>query len=1025
MTCDSCAEELPSAARYCPHCGTPCGPRRELAYVDERKVVSIVFCDVVGSTGLSERLDPEALRSVVLRYFASMTACIEAHGGRVEKFIGDAVMAVFGVPTAREDDARRAVAAALDMITGLADLNVAIQEGLGIRLDVRIGVDTGEVVTTGDANARLALVSGDVVNTAARLEQAARPGEILIGPETRRVAGSVEVEDAGWLALHGKAEPVHAYRLLGLPDGEAEFARHFDTPFIGRQPELAALDRALEQIGGTGARIIWVLGEAGIGKTRLIQEWADRARRLPGPVWGLGRCRSYGDDGSLAPLSSALRQVLAAIEREPAPEALALLEAGLLRDGTPSPSVEDTCAALIDVLTAACSSAPVLLLLDDFHWGSPILTEVLERTLAGLAAQPIILLRATRPCAQERTITDGPACITIELSGLCADECALLAEQYADVSAHEARGATAVVNASDMADVFHRTGGNPLFLEQVLAMMAEGRRADELPITVQALLGARIDALEPSERAVLSTAAVIGRDFRDDVLTELSKQTTVWPALQKLIRLGFVTPENGRCAQYRFSSGLVHEVAYHGTTKRVRAERHERVADALARRGATEAVVGTHLAAAYGYHGDLGLTGPLTEHLRGRAVRLLASAGAQAMARTDLAWAAELLGRANALAHRGEPTWFRIAWRLAEIHLVNGRLEEGRALLQEAASSADPGVAAHARLSLSALDPGTARGLAADTAAEVLPLFEAAGDDLGIARACLRLAQRSQWNGDHGGAQGLLSRALDHATAAHAEPERAAGLGAIGLSLWLGPASVRAALERCRELLALYGGDRRVVRVALYCPLAVLLAAHDEPAAARRCLDEAERLSTGLGYAEAAIFLPVFRAEVESLADRPDRAAALLLRAERECRALGATGMIPGLNRELGRVLLAAGDRVGAAQRIARSDAAESLPRADSADLYGTLARLSIAMPEDAWALADRAVEHANRTDSPVIRATAALDRARTALELGLRDEAAAAVLAALQYFTAKGHLPGIRWATDLGRRCAADGVVR
>jgi class 3 adenylate cyclase/RecA/RadA recombinase len=1026
MTCDSCAEELPRAARFCPGCGARCGQRSEVVYVDERKVVSVVFCDVVGSTELSEQLDPEALRAVVLRYFASMTACIEAHGGRVEKFIGDAVMAVFGVPVVREDDARRALAAALDMLAALADLNAEIREGLGIRLDVRIGVDTGEVVTTGDATARLALVSGEVVNTAARLEQAAGPGEILIGPEARRAAGAVEVTDAGWLALHGKAERVHAYRLRGLPDDEAEFERRSaETPFVGRQSELAALDRVLGQIGETGARIVRVLGEAGIGKTRLIQEWAERAGRSPGLMWGRGRCRPYGNDGSLAPLSSALRQVLAALDREPAPGALALLEAGLLRDGTPSPSTQDTCAALVDVLTTACSTAPVVLLLDDFHWAGPILTDVLERTLAGLAVQPIIVFCLTRPTAQVWACWDGPASTTIELSGLCADECARLAEELADVSAHEARAPAAMTHASDTTDVFHRTGGNPLFLEQLLAMMAEGRRADELPITVQALLGARIDALDPADRAVLSTAAVIGRDFHENMLRELSEQTTARAALQKLVQFGFIAPEKGRCAQYRFRSGLVHDVAYHGTTKRMRAERHERIADALASRGATDAVVGTHLATAYGYHGELGLTGPSTERLRQRSVRLLATAGAQAMARTDLAWAAELLERAETLARRGEPTWFLIAWRLAEIHLVNGRLAEGRSLLQEAAASEDPGIAAHARLSLSALDPGTARGVAADTAADVLPLFEAAGDDLGIARACLRLAQRSQWNGDHGQAEALLVRALKHATAANAEPERAAGLGAIGLSLWLGPTPVSEALERCRALLAQHGGDRRVVQIALYCPLALLLAAQDEPAAARMRLDEAERLSAGLGYAEAAVFLPVFRAEVENLADRPDRAAALLLRAERECRALGATGMIPGLNRELGRVLLAAGDPVGAAQRIAHSDSAELLPRADSADLYGILARLSLAVPEDARALADRAVEQAEQTDSPVIRATAALDRARTALALGLHEEAAAGALAALRGFTAKGHRPGMRWASDLARRCSADGAVR
>ncbi|WP_224284485.1 adenylate/guanylate cyclase domain-containing protein, partial [Streptomyces sp. LS1784] len=280
MPCPLCAQLVGTNDQFCPSCGAPRSAALDLA-AEERKLVTVVFCDLVDSTALSGALDPETLREVILRYFERMHRRIEAHGGTLEKFIGDAVMAVFGVPVIREDDAHRALAAALAMLEDLEDLNTELDATLGVRLDVRIGVNTGQVVAGSDASARQALISGETVNIAARLQTQAAPGQVLIGPQTLRAAGpAAQVDEVGPLHLKGKAEPVTAYRLLGLDEDDPELLRRFDVPLVGRERELAQLDAALARVaGGQGAELLLVAGEAGIGKTRLVREWRERVGR--------------------------------------------------------------------------------------------------------------------------------------------------------------------------------------------------------------------------------------------------------------------------------------------------------------------------------------------------------------------------------------------------------------------------------------------------------------------------------------------------------------------------------------------------------------------------------------------------------------------------------------------------------------------------------------------------------------------------------------------------------------------------
>ncbi|MFD4274846.1 adenylate/guanylate cyclase domain-containing protein [Streptomyces cyaneofuscatus] len=1034
MTCPSCRQELPSTARFCSSCGTPCaGPAAAPAPApvappaeDERKPVTVLFCDLVGSTALSGVLDPETLRAVTLRYFEAMSAQIVARGGTPEKFIGDAVMAVFGVPVVREDDARRALAAALGMRRALDALNEELYASLGIRLTTRVGVNTGQVVAGSDATARQALVSGEVVNIAARLEQNAGPGEILIGPQTLLAAGpTVTAEPTGPLQLKGKRDSVEAYRLLALGADDPELLRRFDAPFVGRTAELDALGRSLDEtVREDRPGLLRVTGEAGIGKTRLVREWLTRRSGAGAFAYGAGRCRTYGDHGTLAPLADAVRSLLPHVQApgdEATDDAMALLSGGLLRDGTPNAPFEDMCAALTVVLKRTARDRPVVLVFDDWHAAAPLLARTVDRLTGDAGPARVLVICAGRPEEAPGTGAADGRRGHLQLTGLPREEAARLAAGLARLDGRPAP-------ADDR--LLARAEGNPLYLEQLLvddgtatASTSEG----ELPPTLQALLGARIGALARAERGVVDLAAVIGREFAaaELVRLELSVRTAEQPgavtgrgpgdrrrvdeALAALALRRLVEPAPsgaGEPSAYRFSSGLVHEVAYASLSKRAKAERHVWAAELPSVLRTGDGAVGGHLERAYRYRTELGLLDDRARLLRDRAAAALGRAGAQAAARSDLHWAHGLLERAVEL----RPDAAGALLGLGEVRVALGRVEQGAELLRHVRDLTHaPVEAAHARLALAVLDPAARPGPAA-TARAVLPVFEAAGDAAGRARAHLRLAQQLQQSGRHEEAERDHARALEHAVAAGAEPERAGALGAIGISLWRGPVPVPDAVERCRALLAAHGSGRPTVRVTLNCPLAVLYGLQDRAGDAYACLAEAERLAGKLGFAEAKVFLPVFRATVEALLGRGAEALALLARADAAARRMGAAGMRTAVALDAARLELDAGHRNRAAGWLASIGDASELSRADAVDLEGLRARLAArTRPDEALHHAERAVRASLLTDSPLVQAAAELDRARTLAALDRTAAAEAAARSAGAHFAGKGHLPGTR----------------
>ncbi|MFI5619445.1 adenylate/guanylate cyclase domain-containing protein [Streptomyces sp. NPDC051567] len=1066
MTCQSCAAPLPGGARFCARCGTPVADRAPVA--EERRVVTVLFCDLVGSTELSGTLDVEVLRSVLLRYYALMESRIEAHGGVVEKFIGDAVMAVFGLTVTREDDARRALETALDLLDALGGLNVQLEQDHRVRLGARIGVHTGEVVTTADPARRQALVSGEVVNIAARLEQAAGPGEVLLSAQTWRACGpGLTVAGAGPLPLKGVAGPIEAARLLGL--SEAERAPRSDVPFVGRERYLSELDLAWRRVAEErDVHVLTLLGEAGIGKTRLVDQWLRRSAPDPGRV-GAGRCRAAGTGGSLhalaecvAPLAEETERHAVAADGPATAAALALLRTGLLFDGTPAPSEDATCAAVAHVLTARTGEQPVLLVLDDLHWADRPFLELLDRLVEDLRRLPVLVLCLARPELMDADPAWGSGranSTTVTLTGLAPEDSAVLAAHLVDLALHDPAATGRIVAQAD---------GNPLYLEQLAAMVEEAGGAEGLPPTLHALLAARIDRLDETARTALRHAAVVGREFDVEDLDALAGPYGLPGAyvpaggtapvtagtgtgrggtgaavgvgaavLRTLTRRGLVEPMRrpfGASAAYCFVNGVTQRVAYEGLTKSRRGELHEQYAEYLLRSGCSDAVAGTHLEQAYRYRSAVGRRTELNLVLRHRALRLLARAGAGALGRVDLPWALTLFQRADGLAEPGDPGRPEVLQGLGEVLLALGRSTEARETLLRAVAEADAvgesaggaeacaaaGTAAHARLHLAAYAHDEA---ALERAAlDGLETFRACGDELGLARSRLLLAGSCQRRGQHGRALEALGHALTHSLASAADRELANTLGAIGLSLWHGPEPAPSAAARCEALLTAHGTDRLPVQVTLGFPLTVLYAVQGRSDRAAACLAAGQRAMAALAYGEGAVFGPLLHGTLTALADRPEQARPALREALASARALRAGGLVRTTALELARAHLAAGQWRRAAELVEELVVPDGQPVV-RANRYGVQARIRAlgGSHAEALLLAREAVLLAHRTDSPADQATACLDLAYTRAALGRPRQARSAILAARRRFTAKEHLVGVartrRLMAELGLR--------
>ena len=604
LVCASCGHENSDAARFCEACAVPLGARSG----ERRKVVTVLFCDVVGSTALGESTDPEALRALLARYFERMKGIVEEHGGSVEKFIGDAVMAVFGVPVVHEDDALRACRAALVMREAFP--------GLGI--EGRIGVSTGEVVT----GTQERLATGDALNVAARLQQAAAPGEVLIAEATRAlVAEAVDVEPLEPLPLKGKSEPLPAYRLLAA---HAASERRHETVFVGRERELALLGEAWARaLAERCCELVTIVADAGLGKSRLA---AEALSVIEAPVVR-GRCLPYGAGITYWPVVEVLKQ----LDATPSDPAAAAAIRSLLGESEAGTSAEEIAWAFRKLLE---EQAPLVLLFDDIQWGEETFLDLVEHLALLSSGAPLLVVCIARPELLERR-PSWPVAVGLEPLG-SEDAASLIGTALAE----ELRAKIAVA-----------AGGNPLFIGEMLAMTAEAGAGVEVPPSLRLLLAARLDQLDAGERRVLERGAVEGEVFHRGAVQALApEETQVTPRLAALVRRQLIRPDRAQFARedgFRFRHLLIHDAAYDALPKATRAELHERFAAWLEQRGEElvelDEILGYHLQQAARYKQELGQ--PDTT-LAERAGERLAAAGRRAAWRGDHRAAAGLLERA-------------------------------------------------------------------------------------------------------------------------------------------------------------------------------------------------------------------------------------------------------------------------------------------------------------------------------------------------------------------------------------------
>jgi class 3 adenylate cyclase/tetratricopeptide (TPR) repeat protein len=685
LTCPNCGRESPNDFAFCPACSTPLAPAAPAREV--RKTVTVVFCDVTGSTALGEQIDPESLRDVQSRYFDAMREAIERHGGTIEKYIGDAVMAVFGIPQLHEDDALRAARAAADMREGLAALNKELERDRGVTIQVRIGVNTGEVVA-GDATAAQALVTGDAVNVAARLEQHAAPGDVLLGePTYRLVQNSVEAEPVEPLELKGKSERVPAWRLLGVREVTSSVPRRLDSPMVGRARQLAQLRQAFEAtVDDVACQLFTLLGPAGIGKSRLVEEFLSD---LGSDAEVLrGRCLPYGEGITYFPVVEAIKQAagLADFDLPDVVEAkvcsvlegdehkdLVCQHVSQLMGVAEATAGEETFWAIRRFFEAVARERPLVLVFDDIHWGEPTFLDLVEHIADWSRGSSILLLCMARSDLLDLRPAWGggkPNAATASLEPLSEDQATTLIENLLGSVELPSEIAERIVETAE---------GNPLFVEQTLAMLIdEGLVAREgerwvpvgdltsvtVPPSIQALLAARLDRLAPGERTALEAAAVVGKEFFVGAVRDLvpeNARANVPAELMTLVRKDLIRPERtslpGEDA-FRFRHLLLRDSVYEAIPKTQRADLHERMADWLERVAGDavaeqEEIVAYHLEQAYAYRTQLGPADGRSGAIGYRAAAHLAAAGRRASERGDAIGAANLLRRAVAVAPSG------------------------------------------------------------------------------------------------------------------------------------------------------------------------------------------------------------------------------------------------------------------------------------------------------------------------------------------------------------------------------------
>jgi class 3 adenylate cyclase len=594
LVCPVCETENPLSNNFCGSCGAELVRTAVVRDVEERKVVTVLFADLVGFTSRAEELDPEDVRAILSRYYTRLRADLEAHGGAVEKFIGDAVMAVFGAPVAHGDDPERAVRAALAIRDSLEEMN---QEDTRLDLQLRIGVNTGEAIVTlgSESSSGEGMVAGDVVNTAARLQTAAPQNGILVGQETYRATSRrILYEEVAPLDLKGKQEPVRAWLAVAASSPGVDRPRM--APLVGRVSELLVLRRIWEEtFEANRPRLVTLLGPPGIGKSRLAAEFAAEIEQNGGRIL-TGRSMSYGTSGTYLAFRHQVKDLAGIFENDPPDLAHQKLDQAVtaVLEADDAEEVAEHIALLIGLraadvgdrqvlffsarrlVEALARQKPTLLVYEDVQWADSSLLDLVEHIASRVREVPLVMLALARPELLDSRPGWGsrlPSYSSIPLEPLGEEDSRELAREL--LRSHGENNADRLVATAE---------GNPLFIEELAASVSEGAAAaDKLPTSVRAIVSARIDALPATERSLVLDASVVGRIFWRRMLESLGWESeALSDALDSLEQRDLIrrdpTSRVGGDQQFSFKHALIRDVAYATLPRAKRRSRHAAVA---------------------------------------------------------------------------------------------------------------------------------------------------------------------------------------------------------------------------------------------------------------------------------------------------------------------------------------------------------------------------------------------------------------------------------------------------------------
>jgi DNA-binding SARP family transcriptional activator len=983
----------------------PAPPPREV-----RKTVTVLFLDVASEGG---RLDPENRLRVTTQALETASGILEDHGGSVTELPASRLMAVFGVPAVHEDDALRAVKAAAEFREELEGLNEEFQRDWDVRLLVRAGIETGEVMAG-------ASVAGEAIDAAARLEQAARPGEILVGEGTRELLrGVASLEASG-----------SVFRLLDVPSGASLISRQ-EAPMVGRRQELAQLGQAFEHVASERTPTLFtLLGPAGIGKSRLAAEFEslvrDRATVLN------GRCLPYGKGITFWPLGEVVRQAAGATTAEAIVallsgyadgELIATRVAAAVGRPDAEAASDETFWAIRKLLQALARDAPLLLVFDDLQWAEPTFLDLVDSMVDLSREAPIMLLCLARPeLLEERPSWGGGK---VNATSMLLE--ALSGEESEAVIAHVLGGRSLAPGIR--ARVAEAAEGNPLFLEQMLAMLAErgGVAQDSvLPPTIQALLAARLDRLDPGERTVIERASVVGREFSREALAALDGEGEAEPPLgrelERLIRRDLVRPApptSGQGEGFRFRHNLIRDAAYAAIPKRSRAVLHERFATWLEQGDdrqpeESDEILGYHLEQAYLYRAELGPVDEAARELAERAAEHLAVVGERAYDRGDGPAAANLLSRAVSLLPAESSRRLDLLVDLGDALRESGEFKQAEDALGEAieraAASGEQSREARAFVVSLRMQMQTESDFAAPSLLEAtnraIEVLERVGDERGLAKAWSVRAWFPWLQCNASLAEEAVLRALEYARRSGDERAEAYSLNLLLGAGLFGPLPVPEAIVRCDEVLELPPRQQRVKALA-YRALAGLVAMEGRFDEARDLLERDRAIIEDVGLAVAAAVASEIWGILEMLAGEAEAAERRLREGYEILEAMGEKSGLSTLAAMLAHAVYEQGryDEAFDFTRISE----EAAPEEDrSANVYWLAARAKVlarrGRPEEGESLARSALGLAEATDFLNMHGHALMDLGEVLRLAGRAGEAAGAVAEALRLYERKGN---------------------